>query len=80
MSFRQLRHDKFLAENHCVLDEELSERENLQPRLTIAIGVRTGEKKVLQHIYGIFKNKKEELDGLEYYQERRLKDLGLEGR
>jgi [ribulose-bisphosphate carboxylase]/[fructose-bisphosphate aldolase]-lysine N-methyltransferase len=52
----------------------------LQPRLTIAIGVRTGEKKVLQHIFGIFKNKKEELDDLEYYQERRLKDLGLEGR
>jgi len=62
-----------------IQDEELSERENLQPRLTIAIGVRAGEKKVLQHIDNIFKQRGEELDGLEYYQERRLKDLGLVG-
>jgi len=62
-----------------IQDEELSERENLQPRLTIAIGVRAGEKKVLQHIDNIFKQREEELDGLEYYQERRLKDLGLVG-
>jgi [ribulose-bisphosphate carboxylase]/[fructose-bisphosphate aldolase]-lysine N-methyltransferase len=60
-----------------IQDEELSGRENLQPRLAIAIGVRAGEKKVLQHIDGIFKQREEELDGLEYYQERRLKDLGL---
>jgi [ribulose-bisphosphate carboxylase]-lysine N-methyltransferase len=62
-----------------IQDEELSERENLQPRLTIAIGVRAGEKKVLQHINNIFKQREEKLDGLEYYQERRLKDLGLVG-
>jgi [ribulose-bisphosphate carboxylase]-lysine N-methyltransferase len=62
-----------------IQDEELSERENLQPRLTIAIGVRAGEKKVLQHIDNIFEQREEELDGLEYYQERRLKDLGLVG-
>ena len=62
-----------------IQDEELSERENLRPRLTIAIGVRAGEKKVLQHIDNIFKQREEELDGLEYYQERRLKDLGLVG-
>ncbi|KAG0543676.1 hypothetical protein BDA96_02G209600 [Sorghum bicolor] len=68
-----------LAAYHTTIeeDEELSERENLQPRLTIAIGVRAGEKKVLQHIDNIFKQREQELDGLEYYQERRLKDLGL---
>lgn len=68
-----------LADYHTTIeeDEELSGRENLQPRLAIAIGVRAGEKKVLQHIDGIFKQREEELDGLEYYQERRLKDLGL---
>ncbi|OEL16303.1 [Fructose-bisphosphate aldolase]-lysine N-methyltransferase, chloroplastic [Dichanthelium oligosanthes] len=60
-------------------DEELLETENLQSRLKIAIGVRAGEKKVLQQIDDIFKQREEELDGLEYYQERRLKDLGLVG-
>ncbi|CAL5088390.1 unnamed protein product [Urochloa decumbens] len=60
-------------------DEEISQRENLPPRLKIAIGVRAGEKKVLQQIDDIFKQREEELDGLEYYQERRLKDLGLVG-
>ncbi|KAG2634976.1 fructose-bisphosphate aldolase-lysine N-methyltransferase, chloroplastic-like isoform X2 [Panicum virgatum] len=60
-------------------DEELLETENLQSRLKIAIGVRVGEKKVLQQIDDIFKQREEELDGLEYYQERRLKDLGLVG-
>ncbi|KAL5201626.1 hypothetical protein ABZP36_035980 [Zizania latifolia] len=60
-------------------DEELLERENLQPRFQIAIEVRAGEKKVLQQIDDIFKQREEELDGLEYYQERRLKDIGLVG-
>ena len=62
-----------------IQDEELLETENLQSRLKIAIGVRVGEKKVLQQIDDIFKQREEELDGLEYYQERRLKDLGLVG-
>ncbi|GJM98829.1 hypothetical protein PR202_ga15871 [Eleusine coracana subsp. coracana] len=58
-------------------DEELVKREKLSSRLKVAIGVRVGEKKVLQQIDDIFKQREEELDGLEYYQERRLKDLGL---
>lgn len=52
---------------------------NLDSRLAIAVGVREGEKKVLQQIDDIFKEKELELDQLEYYQERRLKDLGLCG-
>lgn len=59
-------------------DEKLKESE-LNPRLEIAVGIRAGEKKVLQHIDGIFKERELELDTLEYYQERRLKDLGLSG-
>ena len=53
---------------------------NLDPRLEIAVGIRAGEKKVLQQIDGIFKERESELDELEYYQERRLKDLGLVGK
>lgn len=34
---------------------------------------------MLQQIDGIFKQRQSELDELEYYQERRLKDLGLVG-
>ncbi|KAF0912980.1 hypothetical protein E2562_019784 [Oryza meyeriana var. granulata] len=60
-------------------DEELLKSKNLQPRLQIAVEVRAGEKKVLQQIDDIFKQREEELDGLEYYQERRLKDIGLVG-
>lgn len=45
----------------------------------IAVKVRAGEKKVLQHIGKIFGEQEAELPGLEYYQERRLKDLGLLG-
>jgi [ribulose-bisphosphate carboxylase]/[fructose-bisphosphate aldolase]-lysine N-methyltransferase len=60
-------------------DEELMESDNLDPRLQIAVGVRAGEKKVLWQIDSIFSNRENELDGLEYYQERRLKDLGLVG-
>ncbi|KAL4279284.1 hypothetical protein GQ457_03G011940 [Hibiscus cannabinus] len=60
-------------------DEKLMEEGNLDPRLKIAVGVRAGEKKVLQQIDEIFKGRESELDLLEYYQERRLKDLGLVG-
>ena len=52
---------------------------DLDPRVEIAVSIRAGEKKVLQHIDEIFKARELELDGLEYYQERRLKDLGLAG-
>lgn len=60
-------------------DEKLMEGGNLDPRLKIAVGIRLGEKRVLQQIDGIFKERELELNELEYYQERRLKDLGLVG-
>ncbi|KAK6251856.1 hypothetical protein QUC31_013576 [Theobroma cacao] len=60
-------------------DEKLMEGGNLDPRLEIAVGIRAGEKKVLQQIDEIFKGRESELDELEYYQERRLRDLGLVG-
>ncbi|KAF9624831.1 hypothetical protein IFM89_014216 [Coptis chinensis] len=60
-------------------DEKLLEGGNLDPRLEVAVGIRAGEKKVLDQIDGIFKDRELELDMLEYYQERRLKDLGLVG-
>lgn len=55
------------------------EEGNLSSRLQIAVGIRAGEKKVLQQIDDIFRERELELDELEYYQERRLKDLGLVG-
>lgn len=51
----------------------------MQSRQQIAIEVRVGEKKVLEQINDIFKEREQELDDLEYYQERRLKDLGFIG-
>lgn len=60
-------------------DEQLLQGGNLDPRLRIAVGVRAGEKRVLQQIDEILKERELELDELEYYQERRLKDLGLVG-
>ncbi|KAH6815253.1 Rubisco methyltransferase family protein [Perilla frutescens var. frutescens] len=60
-------------------DEKLMEEGNLSSRLAMAVGVRRGEKRVLQQIDDIFKERETELDFLEYYQERRLKDLGLVG-
>lgn len=60
-------------------DEELINGGNLDRRLRIAVGVRAGEKKVINQIEDIFRERELELDGLEYYQERRLKDLGLTG-
>lgn len=45
----------------------------------MALKIRIGEKRVLQQIDQIFKDRELELDVLEYYQERRLKDLGLVG-
>ncbi|KAJ4843304.1 hypothetical protein Tsubulata_046567 [Turnera subulata] len=60
-------------------DEKLIGGEQLTPRLEIAVGIRAGEKRLLQQIDDIFKQRESELDELEYYQERRLKDLGLVG-
>lgn len=51
----------------------------LNSRTEIALRIRIGEKRVLQQIDEIFKERESELDILEYYQERRLKDLGLVG-
>lgn len=61
------------------MQDEKLKGANLDPRLEIAVGIRQGEKKVLQQIDGIFKDRESELLELEYYQERRLKDLGLSG-
>ena len=55
------------------------EEGKLDSRLQIAVAVRAGEKKVLKQIDDLFRERELELDGLEYYQERRLKDLGLVG-
>lgn len=60
-------------------DEKLMIQDDLNPRHKIAIGIRLGEKKVLQQIDGIFKEREMDLGVYEYYQERRLKDLGLCG-
>ncbi|OIW21017.1 hypothetical protein TanjilG_27380 [Lupinus angustifolius] len=69
-----------LAGYHTTIEEDNKLKEtNLDSRLAIAVGVREGEKKVLQQIDKIFKEKESELDQLSYYQERRLKDLGLCG-
>uniref|UniRef100_B9HXW4 Uncharacterized protein n=1 Tax=Populus trichocarpa TaxID=3694 RepID=B9HXW4_POPTR len=52
----------------------------LNPRLEIAVGIRTGEKKVLR-IDEVLKQRESELDELEYYKERRrLKGPGLVGK
>lgn len=60
-------------------DDKLLEEGKLSPRMEMAIKIRAGEKRVLQQIDNIFKERELELDVLEYYQERRLKDLGLVG-
>ncbi|KAG0482665.1 hypothetical protein HPP92_010749 [Vanilla planifolia] len=60
-------------------DEKLMEKEFKNPRSEIAVAIRAGEKKVIQKLEEIFKQRESELDELEYYQERRLKDLGLLG-
>ncbi|MED6210223.1 hypothetical protein PIB30_062164 [Stylosanthes scabra] len=69
-----------LAGYHTTIEEDNKLKEaKLDSRLAMAVGIREGEKKVLQQIDEVFKEKELELDLLEYYQERRLKDLGLCG-
>ena len=53
--------------------------QKLDPRLGIDAVTRLGEKKVLQEIQNSFEEYIVDLDQLEYYQERRLKKLGLMG-
>ncbi|CAI9096554.1 OLC1v1032733C1 [Oldenlandia corymbosa var. corymbosa] len=60
-------------------DDNLLEEGNLSTRHMMAVKIRAGEKKVLQYISKLFEEREAELAGLEYYQERRLKDLGLVG-
>ncbi|KAF9674410.1 hypothetical protein SADUNF_Sadunf10G0124400 [Salix dunnii] len=59
------------------LSNEKLKREGLVPRLEIAVGLRTGEKRALRRINEVLKQRVSELDELECYQERRLKDLGF---
>ncbi|KAL8161497.1 hypothetical protein V2J09_012986 [Rumex salicifolius] len=60
-----------------VEEDEKLDKEDLDPRLEISVGIRLGEKQVLQQIDEIFEEKETEIDMLEYYQERRLRLLGL---
>ncbi|KAJ8547963.1 hypothetical protein K7X08_021199 [Anisodus acutangulus] len=60
-------------------DEKLMEEGNLSSRLQIAVEIRAGEKEVLQQIDDIFRERELKLDELEYYQERRRKDLAPVG-
>ncbi|KAL5099572.1 hypothetical protein RYX36_003899 [Vicia faba] len=58
-----------LAGYHTTIEQDCEmKKENLDSRLAIAVGIREGEKMVLQQIDGIFKQKEQELDKLEYYQ------------
>ncbi|CAI0394429.1 unnamed protein product, partial [Linum tenue] len=70
-----------LSGNHTTIveDDKLMEVGGLRARLGIAVGVRAGEKKVLQNTDEFFKQREKELDKIEYYQEIRLKDLSLVG-
>ncbi|ESW30630.1 hypothetical protein PHAVU_002G169400 [Phaseolus vulgaris] len=69
-----------LAAYHTTIEEDQKlKAAKLDSRLAIAVGIREGEKQLLQQIDDIFKEKELELAELEYYQERRLKDLGLCG-
>ncbi|KAG5023670.1 hypothetical protein AAZX31_07G211900 [Glycine max] len=69
-----------LAGYHTTIEEDQKLKEaKLDSRHAIAVGIREGEKNLLQQIDEIFKEKELELAQLEYYQERRLKDLGLCG-
>lgn len=58
-------------------DIELLDRGELSTRKEIAVVVRLGEKRVLEELQTWFEAHMAELDSLEYYAERRLRDLGL---
>ncbi|XP_022972838.1 ribulose-1,5 bisphosphate carboxylase/oxygenase large subunit N-methyltransferase, chloroplastic-like isoform X2 [Cucurbita maxima] len=69
-----------LSAYHTTIEEdEKVKGENLDSRLRIAVGIREGEKRVLQQLIKIFHDRELELDELEFYQDRRLKDFGLCG-
>lgn len=58
-------------------DVDLLNSSKLSTRKEIATVVRLGEKRVLQELQLWSENRVANLDKLEYYAERRLKDLGL---
>lgn len=58
-------------------DMEILGQEDLSVRKEIAVVVRLGEKRVMQELQTWFEARLEELDTLEYYAERRLRNLGL---
>ncbi|KAG0629937.1 hypothetical protein M758_1G140900 [Ceratodon purpureus] len=58
-------------------DLEILGQEDLSVRKEIAVVVRLGEKRVMQELQTWFEARLEELDSLEYYAERRLRNLGL---
>lgn len=58
-------------------DMEILAQEDLSVRKEIAVVVRLGEKRVMQELQTWFEARLEELDSLEYYAERRLRNLGL---
>lgn len=58
-------------------DLELLGQGGLSVRKEIAVVVRLGEKRVMQELQTWFEARLEELDSLEYYAERRLRNLGL---
>uniref|UniRef100_A0A7N1A8C5 SET domain-containing protein n=1 Tax=Kalanchoe fedtschenkoi TaxID=63787 RepID=A0A7N1A8C5_KALFE len=60
-------------------DERILEGGNLDTRLDIAVRIRAAEKKILQQIAEVFRDRASWLTNLEYYQERRLRNLGLVG-
>ena len=58
-------------------DLRLLREKRLPIRLETAVVVRVGEKRVLTELLDFFETRLEGLDNLEYYAERRLRDLGL---
>lgn len=58
-------------------DVEVLAGGELEARREMAVAVRLGEKRVMQELQTWFEARLEELDGLEYYAERRLRNLGL---
>ena len=68
-----------LAEYHTTIEEDLDilGREDLSKRKEMAVVVRLGEKRVLEELQTWFEARLAGLDSIEYYADRRLRDLGL---
>jgi [ribulose-bisphosphate carboxylase]-lysine N-methyltransferase len=61
----------------CLQDIRLIEEGVQDPRLEMAIVVRLGEKRVLEELQAWFEAHLARVPTLEFYAERRLRDLGL---